>query len=111
MNISKKKFCLCDLCGKRYRVFSSVASMASVVPLCRLYGKKALCRFLNENPLFFGLRNVHSAFFPQRRHKGTTEAIEATEEKTRCLFPGRSQRRHFFFADVKLCQNSSRETA
>src|SRR6266568_3265056 len=45
--------------------------------------------------------NVHSAFFPQRRHRGTTEATEATEEKTRCLFPERSQRRRFFFADVQ----------
>src|SRR6266576_3538261 len=100
---AKKKSCLCDLSEKRHRVFSSVASMASVVPLCRLCGKKALCTFLNENPLIFGLRNVHSAFFPQRRHRGTTEATVDTEEKTRYLFPERSQRRRFFFADVWEC--------
>src|SRR5258706_15485577 len=70
--LAKKNFCLCDLSGKRHRVFSSVTSVASVVPLCHLCRKKALCTFLNENPLFFGLRNVHSAFFPQRRHRGTT---------------------------------------
>src|SRR5467141_3288852 len=50
---AKKKSCLCDLSKKRHRVFSSVASMASVVPLCRLCGKKALCTFLNEISLFF----------------------------------------------------------
>src|SRR6266699_7259379 len=49
---------------------------------------------------FFSLRKVHSAFFPQRRHRGTTEATEATEEKMRCLFPERSQRRRFFFVDA-----------
>src|SRR5258708_5589723 len=90
---------LMDLSGTRHRVFSSVASVASVVPLCRLCRKKALCYFLNENPLFFGLRDVQSAFSPQRRHRGTTEAIEVTEEKMRCLFPERSLRRRFFFAD------------
>src|SRR6266699_219295 len=46
---------------------------------------------------FFSLRKVHSAFFPQRRHRGTIEATEACEEKTRCLFPERSQRCYFFF--------------
>src|SRR5258707_435095 len=80
--------------------------MASVVPLCCLCGKKASCTFLNENPLFFGLRNVLSAFFPQRRHRGTTEAIEATEEKTQCVFPERSQRRRFFFADGQKGENA-----
>src|SRR5258706_10657632 len=50
---AKNNFCLCDLSEKRHRVFFSVASVASVVPLCRLCGKKALCTFLNEISLFF----------------------------------------------------------
>src|SRR5258706_1216903 len=50
---AKKKSCLCDLSEKRHRVFSSVASVASVVPLCRLFGKKSLCTFLNAISLFF----------------------------------------------------------
>src|SRR6266550_1109099 len=99
MTSTKKKRRLCDLSGKRHRVFSSVTSVASVVPLCRLCGKKALCTFLNKKKSEFSLRNVHSAFFPQRRHRGTTEATEVTEEKTRCLFSERSQRLNFFFAD------------
>src|SRR5260221_2464019 len=37
---AKKKRHLCDLSGKRHLVFSSVASMASVVPLCHLCGKR-----------------------------------------------------------------------
>src|SRR6266576_3633576 len=66
----KKKRRLCDLSGKRHRVFSSVASVASVVPLCRLCGKKALCTFLNEKKAKFhcGMYTVH--FF----HRGDTEA-------------------------------------
>src|SRR6266566_1990209 len=90
---------LCKLSEKMHRVFSSVTSVASMVPLCRFCGKKALCTFLNEKKSGVPQRNVHSAFFPQRRHRGTTEAIEAIEEKTRCLFSERSQRQDFFFAD------------
>src|SRR6266566_4982073 len=89
---AKKKRRLCDLSGKRHHVFSSLACVASVVPLCGLCGKKALCTFLKPKKSGFSLRNVQSAFFPQRRHRGTGEAIEATEEKTRYLFSERSQR-------------------
>src|SRR5258707_13963641 len=67
---TKKKRRLCDLSGKRHRVFSSVASMASVVPLCRLCGKKALCTFLHEISLFFHSGKYTVPFF----HRGDTEA-------------------------------------
>ena len=44
----KKTSRLSDLSEKKGRVFSSLASLASLVPLCRLSGKKARCNFLNE---------------------------------------------------------------
>src|SRR5258708_38892907 len=70
---AKNKRRLCDLSGKRHRVFSSVASVASVLPLCRLCGKKALCTFLNEISLFFIEESTHCLFSTeatQRHHRG-----------------------------------------
>src|SRR6266566_295863 len=66
---TKKKRRLCDLSEKRHRVFSSVASMASVVPLCRLCGKKALCTFLNEKKAKF-YRGMYTVYF---FYRGDTE--------------------------------------
>src|SRR5258706_8455070 len=38
---------------KRHRIFSSLTSLTSLVPLCRHSGKKARCTFLNEFRIFF----------------------------------------------------------
>src|SRR4029077_5664537 len=83
------------------RALASVASVASVVPLCRLPGKRPPCNFLNEKKSGFSGRNVQGALFPGRRHRGTTEPTEVTKEKTRCLFSERSQRQDLAFANVR----------
>src|SRR5258708_6094791 len=72
--------------------------MASVVPLCRLCGKKALCTFLKPKISGFSLRNVHSAFFPQRHHRGH----RGQRGENVMPFSERSQRHKFFFADGPL---------